>query len=125
MATQKLQVYKCKVCGNMVEVVHAAGGTMVCCNQTMTLLREGETDAAVEKHVPVITKLDNGFKVAIGAIGHPMEDKHFIEWIELVADGRAYREFLKPGQPPEATFMIHADQVSAREFCNLHGLWKG
>ncbi len=125
MATQRLQVYKCKVCGNMVEVVHASGGTLVCCGQNMTALKEGETDAAVEKHVPVVKKIDNGFKVVIGEVNHPMEEKHFIEWIELVADGRAYREFLKPGQPPEATFMIHADQVSAREFCNLHGLWKG
>jgi len=124
MATQKLQVYKCKVCGNMVEVVRAGGGTMVCCKQDMTLLKEGETDASVEKHVPVITKIDNGYKVVVAEVSHPMEEKHFIEWIELIADGRAYREFLKPGQPPEAIFMINADQVSAREFCNLHGLWK-
>lgn len=125
MATQKLQVYKCKVCGNMVEVVHAAGGTLVCCGQHMTLLHEGETDGAKEKHVPVVQKLERGYKVVVGSVGHPMEEKHFIEWIELTADGRSYREFLQPGQPPEATFMIQAEQVSAREYCNLHGLWKG
>lgn len=125
MATQKLQVYKCRVCGNMVEVVHAAGGTLVCCGQNMSLLKEGETDAATEKHVPVVHKTAQGFKVEVGSVGHPMEEKHFIEWIELVADGRSYREFLKPGQPPEATFMIQAEQVTAREYCNLHGLWKG
>jgi superoxide reductase len=125
MATQKLQVYKCQVCGNMVEVIHAAGGTLVCCGQPMTLLGEGVTDGAKEKHIPVIQKIDNGYKVVVGSVTHPMEEKHFIEWIELIADGRVYREFLKPGQPPEATFMIQAQQVSAREYCNLHGLWKG
>jgi superoxide reductase len=125
MATQKLQVYKCQVCGNMVEVIHAAGGTLACCGQPMTLLGEGVTDGAKEKHVPVIQKIDNGYKVVVGSVSHPMEEKHFIEWIELIADGRVYREFLKPGQPPEATFMIQAQQVSAREYCNLHGLWKG
>jgi superoxide reductase len=125
MATQQLQVYKCQVCGNMVEVVHASGGTLVCCGQPMTLRKEGETDGAREKHVPVVQKIDHGYKVVVGSIGHPMEEKHYIEWIELQADGRSYREFLKPGQPPEATFMIQAEQVSAREYCNLHGLWKG
>jgi superoxide reductase len=125
MATQKLQVYKCQVCGNMVEVIHAAGGTLACCGQPMTLLGEGVTDGAKEKHVPVIQKIDNGYKVVVGSVSHPMEEKHFIEWIELLADGRVYREFLKPGQPPEVTFMIQAQQVSAREYCNLHGLWKG
>ncbi|MEW5794746.1 MAG: desulfoferrodoxin [Candidatus Zixiibacteriota bacterium] len=125
MATQRLQIYRCKVCGNMVDVVHAAGGTLVCCGQNMWLLKEGETDAATEKHVPKVTKIDGGFRVAVGEITHPMEEKHYIEWIELVADGKAYREFLKAGQPPEATFHVAADNVSAREFCNLHGLWKG
>ncbi|MCX6835685.1 MAG: desulfoferrodoxin [candidate division Zixibacteria bacterium] len=125
MATERLQVYKCKVCGNMVEVLHAEGGTLVCCNQNMALLREGETDAATEKHVPVVKKIDGGFEVKVGAVAHPMEDKHYIEWIELLADGKAYRQFLKPGEPPVATFMVIADKVTAREYCNLHGLWKG
>ena len=125
MATQRLQIYRCEVCGNIVEVIHAAAGTLVCCGQPMKLLKEGETDAATEKHVPVIEKIDGGFKVKVGDVAHPMEEKHYIEWIELIADGRSYRQFLQPGETPEATFMITAENVSAREYCNLHGLWRG
>jgi len=124
MATERLQVYKCSVCGNIVEVIHAARGTLVCCGQDMNLLKEGETDAATEKHVPVIEKIDGGYKVKVGDVAHPMEDKHWIEWVELIADGKAYRQFLNPGEAPEAKFMIDADGVTAREYCNLHGLWK-
>jgi len=124
MATEKLQVYRCEKCGNIVEVIHAAAGTLVCCGQDMRLLKEGEVDAATEKHVPVIEKIDGGYKVKVGDVAHPMEDKHYIEWIELIADGKAYRQFLNPGDTPEAVFMIEADKVSAREYCNLHGLWK-
>lgn len=97
---------------------------MVCCGQTMKVFKENTVDAAKEKHVPVIEKTADGFKVMIGAVAHPMEEKHYIEWIELVADGVAYRKFLKPGDAPEAVFCIDASQVSAREYCNLHGLWK-
>jgi len=122
--TQRLEVYKCGVCGNMVEVIHAGVGELVCCGQPMNLLAENSVDASKEKHVPVIEKTQAGFKVKIGSIAHPMEEKHFIEWIELVADGVAYRRFLKPGDAPEAEFCIAAQQVSAREYCNLHGLWK-
>ena len=125
MATERLQVYKCGVCGNIVEVVHAAAGTLVCCGQDMKLLKEGETDAATEKHVPVVEKVTGGLKVKVGEVAHPMEEKHSIEWIELIADGKAYRQFLKPGESPEAVFNIDADSVTAREYCNLHGLWKG
>ncbi len=124
MATERLQVYKCEVCGNMVEVIHAGAGTLVCCGQDMRLLKEGETDAATEKHVPVIEKADGGYKVKVGDVAHPMEEKHYIEWIELTADGKAYRQFLKPGVAPEAFFGVEADTVGAREYCNLHGLWK-
>ncbi|MCD6250283.1 MAG: desulfoferrodoxin [candidate division Zixibacteria bacterium] len=124
MATEILQVYRCEKCGNIVEVIHAAGGTLVCCGQDMKLLKEGETDAATEKHVPVIEKIDGGYKVKVGDVAHPMEDKHYIEWIELIADGKAYRQFLNPSDKPEAVFMIGAENVSAREYCNLHGLWK-
>lgn len=123
--TEKLQVYKCALCGNMVEVVHAAGGELVCCGQPMGLLTENTTDAAQEKHVPVIEKVDGGYKVSVGSVAHPMEEKHHIEWIELIADGKAYRQFLEPGQPAEAVFNVTAESVSAREYCNLHGLWKG
>jgi superoxide reductase len=122
--TERLQVYKCQVCGNMVEVVHASSGELVCCGQPMTLMREGVTDAAKEKHVPVIEKVAEGFKVKVGGVAHPMEDKHYIEWIQIIADGKAYRRFLKPGDAPEAVFAIKADKVTAREYCNLHGLWK-
>ena len=124
MATERLQVYKCGVCGNMVEVIHAAGGTLVCCGQDMKLLKEGEVDAATEKHVPVVEKIGGGFKVKVGDVAHPMEEKHYIEWIELITDGKVYHQFLNPGDKPEATFLVVADKVSAREYCNLHGLWK-
>ena len=121
----RFEVYKCELCGNIVETVHTGGGVLSCCNQAMTLLSENTTDAAVEKHVPVIEKIDGGYKVKVGSTPHPMEEKHYIEWIELIADGKAYREFLSPGKPAEAVLMIDADAVSAREHCNVHGLWKG
>lgn len=124
MATKRLQVYKCNVCGNMVEVIHAAGGQLVCCGQPMELLTENTTDAALEKHVPVVEKVDGGLKVTVGSVAHPMEEKHYIEWIEVVADGKAYRQFLNPGDKPEAFFTVTGEQINAREFCNLHGLWK-
>ena len=122
--TEKLQVYKCDVCGNIVEVVHNGVGELVCCGQPMTLQTENTVDAAKEKHVPVIEKVAGGYKVKVGAVAHPMEEKHYIEWIELIAGNKAYRQFLKPGDVPEAFFATDATQVSAREFCNLHGLWK-
>ena len=120
---QLLEVYKCNLCGNIVEVVHAGGGTLSCCGEDMVLLTENTVDAAKEKHVPVIEKVAGGFKVTIGSVAHPMEEKHYIEWIELVADGKAYRQFLKPGEVAEAFFAVTASTVTARELCNLHGLW--
>ena len=121
---EKLQVYKCEVCGNIVEVLHGGVGELVCCGQPMTLQTENTVDAAKEKHVPVIEKVAGGYKVKVGAVAHPMEEKHHIEWIELLAGDKAYRQFLKPGDAPEAFFATDATQVSAREYCNLHGLWK-
>ena len=121
---RQLEVYKCEKCGNIVEVLHGGKGELVCCGQPMNLMRENTVDAAREKHVPLIEKTADGFKVLVGEAAHPMEDKHYIEWIELVADNRAYREFLKPGQTPEAKFCVQAQKVTAREYCNLHGLWK-
>ncbi len=121
---EKLQVYKCELCGNIVEVLHSGVGELVCCGQPMTLLTENTVDAAKEKHVPVIEKVAGGYKVKVGAVAHPMEEKHHIEWIELIAGNKAYRQFLKPGDAPEAFFAVDATSVSAREFCNLHGLWK-
>ena len=120
----RLEIYKCEVCGHIIEVLHEGKGTLVCCGQTMKVFKENTVDAAKEKHVPVIEKTADGFKVMIGAVAHPMEEKHYIEWIELVADGVAYRKFLKPGDAPEAVFCIDASDVSAREYCNIHGLWK-
>jgi len=122
---ERLQVYKCEHCGNIVEVLHGGAGELVCCGQPMVLLTENTVDAAREKHVPVVEKIDGGVKVSVGSVAHPMEENHYIEWIELLADGKAYRQFLEPGDAPEATFDIEADQVFAREFCNLHGLWRG
>ena len=122
---QKLEIYKCMKCGNIVEVVHGGDGELVCCEQPMELLDEKTADAATEKHVPVIEKITCGYKVTVGSPLHPMEEKHYIEWIELLADGRAYRQFLNPGDAPEAKFGIEAESVTAREHCNVHGLWKG
>ncbi len=124
MAIQKLQIYKCALCGNIVEVLTAGGGTLVCCGQDMDLLEESSTDAAQEKHVPVVEKVDGGYKVTVGSVAHPMEEAHLIEWVQLIADGRSYRQFLSPGAPPQATFAVDADDVKVREYCNLHGLWK-
>ncbi|MBW3003567.1 desulfoferrodoxin [Candidatus Woesearchaeota archaeon] len=122
--TKLNEVYKCNVCGNIVQMVHASQGQLVCCGQPMELLQEKTTDEGNEKHVPVIEKTDSGYKVKVGSVLHPMEEKHYIEWIELIADGKSYRRFLKPGNAPEAEFCIEAETVTAREFCNVHGLWK-
>ena len=122
--TEKLQVYKCELCGNIIEVLHAGVGELVCCGQPMRLMTENTVDAAKEKHVPVVEKVAGGYKVKVGAVPHPMEEKHYIEWIELLADGKAFRQFLNPGDAPEAFFAVDAANVSAREYCNLHGLWR-
>ncbi|KJS29456.1 MAG: desulfoferrodoxin [Desulfatitalea sp. BRH_c12] len=122
--TQRLEVYKCNLCGNIVEVLHAGPGELVCCGAPMVCMQENTVDAAKEKHVPVIEKIEGGVKVKVGSAAHPMEEKHYIEWIEIVADGKVYRQFLKPGQAPEAIFMVAADNVTAREYCNIHGHWK-
>lgn len=123
--TEARQVYKCNVCGNIVEILHSGEGELVCCDEPMELQAEHTTDEGREKHVPVIEKTDGGVKVKVGSAAHPMEEKHWIEWIEVIADGKSYRQFLKPGQAPEAVFAITASEVTAREYCNVHGLWKG
>jgi superoxide reductase len=124
MATVLLQVYRCAICGNIVEVVHASGGTLVCCGQPMEALAENTTEAAVEKHIPVIENAEGGIKVVVGSVAHPMGDDHYIEWIEVIVDGKAYTQFLKPGDSPQAFFPIQGANVTARAYCNLHGLWK-
>jgi superoxide reductase len=118
------QVYKCGVCGNIVEVVHAGEGVnLVCCGQAMVLMKENSIDASKEKHVPVVEK-GATLKVKVGSVPHPMEDKHYIEWIEVIADGRSYKKFLKAGDKPEAEFNVKADDAIVRAYCNIHGLWK-
>lgn len=118
------KIYKCGLCGNIVDLLHDGGGKLVCCGKPMELLKEKGQDEGMEKHVPVIEKTDKGLKVKIGSIAHPMEAEHFIQWIEIIADGRSYRKFLNPGDAPEAEFEIRAENIAAREYCNVHGLWK-
>ena len=122
---ERLEVYKCEACGNIVEVIHGGGGELVCCGEAMQLLVENTVDAAKEKHVPVIEQVDGGVKVKVGDVAHPMEDKHYIEWIEIIDGDKAERQFLNPGEAPEAVFKTSSGNVVAREYCNLHGLWKG
>jgi superoxide reductase len=123
--TERLQVYKCNVCGNIVEVLHAGAGELVCCDEPMRLQAENTTDAATEKHVPVVEKADGGYAVKVGSVAHPMTAEHSIEWIELHAGGAVQRQFLSPDQGPEANFATSAEPSGARAYCNLHGLWKG
>ena len=118
------EVYKCEICGNIVEVLHDGVGQLVCCGAPMKLLEEKTQDEGNEKHVPVIEKTGDGVKVKVGSVEHPMEDNHFIEWIEVIADGKICRKWLKPGEKPEAEFRMKAENISAREHCSVHGLWK-
>ena len=124
---EKMQVYKCEVCGNIVEVLHVGGGELVCCGQPMKLLEEKTADSGTEKHVPYIERVGNKYVVRVGQNqAHPMEEKHYIEWIELIVDGQVYRKFLSPGDEPKAEFEVpEGKDVYAREYCTLHGLWKG
>ena len=118
------EVYKCSICGNIVEVLHGGDGSLVCCGQPMSLLRENTTDAALEKHVPTLEKKDGGWQVNVGSVDHPMTAEHYIEWIELIVGDTVYRQNLNPGEKPAAFFPCAADKVTARAYCNLHGLWK-
>ena len=122
--TQLKQIYKCSICGNIVEVIHASGGELVCCGKPMELLVEKTQELGFEKHVPVIERTEQGILVKVGSMPHPMEETHYIEWIEIIADGQSCRKFLKPGDKPEALFEISAKEVVVREYCNIHGLWK-
>jgi superoxide reductase len=121
---EKFGIYKCEVCGNIVEVIHEGGGDLACCNQPMKQFKENSVDAAKEKHVPVVEKTEKGIKATVGSVAHPMEEKHFIEWIEVISGEKAYRKFLKPGETPEAGFCCVDETSTVREYCNLHGLWK-
>lgn len=121
---RQLKIFKCEICGNIVEMLHEGKGELVCCGQPMKQFIENTVDASKEKHVPVIEKTTDGYKVTVGSVNHPMEEKHYIEWIEIIADNKVYRQFLNPGEAPTAIFKIDAEHVTAREYCNLHGLWK-
>ena len=122
--TKQNQVYQCSICGNITEVLHESTGTLSCCGQSMHLLEENSVDAAVEKHVPVIVKIEGGYKVTVGEVLHPMIEKHFIEWIELLIENQILRQHLQPGDPPEAVFHTNGTNGIARAYCNLHGQWK-
>ena len=122
--TKLKQVYKCMLCGNIVEVLHEAGGELSCCGQAMNLLAENTVDASREKHVPAVEKTANGYLVKVGSVAHPMEEKHYIEMIQLLVEGKVCTQYLKPGDKPEAFFPVTAAKVAVREYCNLHGLWK-
>ncbi|MBP7526403.1 MAG: desulfoferrodoxin [Syntrophorhabdaceae bacterium] len=121
---ERLQVFKCEICGNIIEVLHGGKGVLVCCNEPMKLLTENTVDASREKHVPVIEKTADGVTIKVGSVAHPMEEDHYIEWIQVIVDGTVYRRFLKPGDAPEAFFPVKGESVTAREYCNVHGLWK-
>jgi superoxide reductase len=121
---EKLQVFKCDICGNIVEVLHGGKGQLVCCNESMKELVANTVDASLEKHVPIIEKTENGITVKVGSAPHPMEEKHYIEWIEVIIDSRVYRQFLVPGGSPEAFFPVKGESITAREYCNVHGLWE-
>lgn len=120
---KRLEVYKCSICGIIVEVMNSGAGALICCGKNMDLMTENTVDAATEKHVPVITRGDGTVTVKVGDVAHPMEDAHYIQWIELLADDKIYRKYLKPGEAPEVTFNVTATNVTAREYCNLHGQW--
>ncbi|MEA3485860.1 MAG: desulfoferrodoxin [Candidatus Aerophobetes bacterium] len=122
--TQKLQIYKCEVCGNIVEVLHQGRGQLVCCGEPMKLMKEKTEEEGKEKHLPVVEKTDKGIKVKVGSIPHPMEESHYIEWIEVQTDGESHRKFLSPGNSPEAEFPIKAEKINVLEYCSIHGLWK-
>ncbi|MBD3191355.1 MAG: desulfoferrodoxin [Candidatus Heimdallarchaeota archaeon] len=121
---KKLEIYKCEICGNIIEVLHGGKGQLVCCGEPMNLLEEQTADQTKEKHVPVIEVTEKGTRVVVGSTLHPMTEKHWIEWIQVIIDGKTYRQFLNPEDAPEAIFKVKGDKVIAREFCNIHGLWK-
>lgn len=122
---KKNEIYKCEKSGLMVEVLQDAEGTPMCCGEPMKLLRENTTDGAKDKHVPVVEKIEGGYRVTVGSVEHPMTDAHYIQWIELVTPTGVLRHNLTPQDKPVAEFKTDATEVEAREYCNLHGLWKG
>jgi superoxide reductase len=122
--TEVNQIYKCSVCGNIVEILHSGAGELVCCGQSMKMMNEKTKDEGAEKHVPVIENNNGLIRIKLGEIPHPMEVGHYIEWIEIIANGKTYKKYLTEGDDPEFTFVIDAENVIARAYCNVHGLWK-
>lgn len=125
--TENEEVYRCNVCGNMVEVLHLGTGKLECCQIPMELLEEREEGTGPEKHIPILEKTEEGVKVKVGSTPHPMDENHCIEWVELITNGQVRRKMLKPGDAPEAEFKVKLDdisQVQVREYCSIHGLWK-
>jgi superoxide reductase len=121
--TKLFEVYKCSVCGNITKVVHASDGILVCCGQPMVLQQEKTDDTGKEKHVPVVEKTATGILIKVGAVPHPMEEKHFIEWVEVRNGNNVYIHGFRPGEKPEAEFPLTTTNVKVRAFCNVHGLW--
>ncbi len=122
--TARNDVYKCAICGNIVTVLTEGQGVLTCCDAPMNLLVENSTDGAHEKHVPMVIGIGDDMEVSVGSVAHPMQEEHYIEWIEVIADGISYRKFFKPGDTPDAKFSVAAEVITARAYCNLHGLWK-
>lgn len=123
--TQLRQIYKCEVCGNVIEINHEGAEALICCGQPMNLLEAKSQDAGNEKHVPVIEKTSNGVLVKVGDVEHPMEEKHYIKFIEVHTKDKVLRAELKPGMKPQAEFNVSIDDViEAREYCTVHNLWK-
>lgn len=120
--TERLQIYRCDICGNIVEVLHSGGGQLVCCGQPMRLLEEQEEEKGREKHLPVIERIGETAKVKVGSVPHPMEENHYIEWIAVTTYDGVLRKFLKPGEKPEAEFKAE-EVIQAKEYCTIHGLW--
>ena len=124
--TERMQIYKCKVCGNIVEVLHKGAGELVCCNEPMGIQEEKTADFKTEKHVPVAEGTEAGTHIVVGSTPHPMEEEHHIEWIQMITrDGKSVRKFLNAGDKPDADFCEGADSAEGyREYCNVHGLWR-
>jgi len=122
---EKGQIFRCNTCGNMFELIHVGGGTSTCCGTEMELLSDAPKDVGAEKHIPIIEKTDSGVKVKVGKVAHPMEEKHYIAWIEIITDNGTQRAFLEPGMAPEAEFMVNdLSNLKAKEYCIIHGLWR-
>jgi superoxide reductase len=122
--TELNQIYKCSVCGNIIEMVHTGVGELVCCGQPMDQQIEKNEGEGQEKHAPIIERTSDGVIVTIGSKPHPMKSEHYIEWIEVITEHRVYRKHLEPGMDPQAEFFLEAEHIEARAYCNIHGLWK-